>query len=83
MEHQLKPPTQPRKVSEADTAKLAAFKTWLLDYGAEYLSKTFLSIYFEYTQLMARSPDQITSEMSGSLYDLQLLIQIFNKNTPA
>lgn len=74
-----KAPTQPRKVSDDNAARIDEFKTWLLDYDAEFLSKSFLNIYFEYTQLLAENPIKICTDTARDLYNIQVFIEILSK----
>ena len=79
MDTTMKPPTQPRKVSDDDAARIAEFKKWLLDYKAEFLMKSFMNIYFEYTQILADNPVKICTDTASDLYNMQVFIEILSK----
>ena len=76
MENQLKPPTQPRKVSEDDAIRISAFKSLILENGADYVKKTFMNIYFDYSQLLTKDATNVRVDTSSELYILQCLIEV-------
>jgi hypothetical protein len=78
METQLKPPTQPRKISEADARRVAHFKEFITDgTSAEHLHKTLVNLYINYTRLLILEPDKINPKTSDDeLYYLSEFIEI-------
>lgn len=78
MENILKPPTQPRKIGEADARRIAHFKEFITN-GTDpaHLHKTLIGIYINYTRLLILQPDKIeTATTDDELYYLSELIAI-------
>lgn len=77
MEAQLKPPMQPRNISEADTKRIAEFKEFItVGTDAEDMRKTLNGLYVNYTRLLVKHPDLIDDETDLELFYLSTLVEI-------
>jgi len=77
MENQLKPPTQPKRVSEADMLRIDGFRKLIThEVNPVDLRKGLTQLYFNYTGFLVKKPDDIAHTATDELYYLTLLIEI-------
>ncbi|WP_295714378.1 hypothetical protein [Mucilaginibacter sp.] len=77
MEHQLKPPTQPRQLSEADTKRVNAFKKLItIETEAVNIREMLIKAYINYAGALVSNPNQISHSAEDELYNLSLMIDV-------